>query len=100
MLPSSTGGRGRLLALLAVAAALLSLASASESDHKVRSPSLPLLSPEIHAAVGSLASRRIWAPSSAGSRAVAAALCSEMSKEFVILTVPPILSSGTCKYVA
>jgi hypothetical protein len=38
MLVSSTGGRGRLLALLAVASALFSLASASESDHKVRAP--------------------------------------------------------------
>ncbi|GJM87872.1 hypothetical protein PR202_ga03869 [Eleusine coracana subsp. coracana] len=36
MLRSSRGGRGRLLALLAVVAALLSLASASESDHKYK----------------------------------------------------------------
>jgi hypothetical protein len=36
MLVSSTGGRGRLLAFLAVSSALFSLASASESDHKVR----------------------------------------------------------------
>jgi hypothetical protein len=53
-------GRGRLLALLAVAAALLSPASASETDHKVRvpAPPRPLLSACPGTPPGRIISRR------------------------------------------